>query len=251
MPAGGSDRTLAIKMQFPLIRIEIRFPTVLEFVLGVSVNGMPRWLRIVLLVLIYGGLLALGQWGSGWMIDLIGMELGAGTRSYDLYVMTVGVVLYAALLAIPFVPGIEISLALFAVFGSKVALAIYAATVTALAISWLIGRMLPVGLIAKLFGSMGLQRAKELVLKLEPLSAVQRLDVLFEHAPKRVVPHLLKHRYIAVIVALNVPGNAIIGGGGGIALLAGMSGVFSFSRFLASVCLAALPLPLFVVLIGL
>jgi hypothetical protein len=52
------------------------------------------------------------------------------------------------------------------------------------------------------------------------------------------------------MVALNVPGNAVIGGGGGIALLAGMSGLVTFPRFLATVSLAALPVPLFVVLAG-
>ena len=81
------------------------------------------------------------------------------------------------------------------------------------------------------------------------MTAEQRFEVLIEHAPKRVVPVLLKHRYIAIIVALNVPGNAVIGGGGGIALLAGLSGLFTFPRFLASVSLAALPVPL-IVLIG-
>jgi len=122
--------------------------------------------------------------------------------------------------------------------------------VAALAISWLIGRMLPVGLIAALFGALGLQRAKGLVHSLEPLSAEHRLKVLIENAPKRIVPVLLKHRYIAVFVALNVPGNAIIGGGGGIALLAGISGLFTFPLFLASVSLAALPVPLVVFLTG-
>ena len=162
--------------------------------------------------------------------------------------MIVGIVLYTVLMAIPFVPGMEISIALLALFGSKVALAVYVATVAALGLSCLIGRMLPASLIATLFGSIGLQRAKELVLSLEPLSANQKLDALIKHAPKRIVPMLLKHRYIAIIVALNVPGNAIIGGGGGIALLAGMSGLFSFMRFLIAVSLAALPVPLIIIL---
>jgi len=216
--------------------------------LGISAKGKARWLRIAGALLIYGSLLAVGHWGSEWLIDFIGMEFGSGAQSYDLYVMIAGIVLYAALLAIPFVPGIEISLALLAAFGAKVAIAVYAATVVALTLSWLIGRMLPAGLIVTLFGSLGLQRAKDLVQTLQPLSAKERLDVLIEHAPKRIVPMFLKHRYIAIIVALNVPGNVVIGGGGGVALLAGMSGVFSFPRFFASVSLAALPLPLVVIL---
>ena len=216
----------------------------------ISAEGMPRWLRIAVVALIYGGLLAGGHWGSGWLIDFVGVDLGTGAQSYDLHVMIVGVAFYTALMAIPFVPGIEISLGLLAVFGPRIAIAIYAATVAALALSCLVGRMLPLSLIATLFGSLGLQRAKGLVHSLQPLSAEQRFEVLIEHAPKRVVPVLLKHRYIAIIVALNVPGNAVIGGGGGIALLAGMSGLFTFPRFIASVSLAALPVPLVVLLSG-
>ncbi len=211
---------------------------------------MSRWLRIAAVALIYGGLLAAGHWGSGWLIDFVGLDLGTGAQSHDLDVMVIGVVLYAALMAIPFVPGMEVSLALLAVFGPRVAVAIYVATVAALGLSCLIGRIIPVNLLATFFGSLGLQRAKGLVQSLEPLSAEQRLGVLIDHAPKRVVPLLLKHRYIALIVALNVPGNAVIGGGGGIALLAGLSGLFTLPRFLASVSLAALPVPLFVMLAG-
>ncbi len=202
------------------------------------------------MLLIYGGLLAGGHWGSGWLIDFAGMDLGTGAQSLDLQVMVAGIVLYTALMAIPFVPGMEISLGLLAVFGPRVAVAVFVATVAALCLSCLIGKKIPVGLLARFFGSLGLQRAKGLVQSLEPLSAEQRLRALIDHAPKRVVPMLLKHRYIAIIVALNVPGNALIGGGGGIALLAGMSGLFTMPRFFASVSLAALPVPLFVMLSG-
>jgi len=211
---------------------------------------MPRWVRIALVVLIYGSLLAGGHWGGGWLIDFVVVALGAGAQSHQLHLMIAGVAFYAILMAIPFVPGIEISLALLAVFGPKVAMAVYAATVAALGLSCMIGRMLPVSLITAFFGSLGLQRAKDLVQNLRPLSAEQRLTVLIEHAPKRIAPVLLKHPYITIMVTLNVPGNAVIGGGGGIALLAGMSGLFTLPRFLASVALAALPVPLVVMLMG-
>ncbi len=200
------------------------------------------------MLLIYGGLLAGGHWGSGWLINLSGMDLGTGAQSLDLQVMVAGIVLYTALMAIPFVPGMEISLGLLAVFGPRVAVAVFVATVAALCLSCLIGKIIPVGLLARFFGSLGLQRAKGLVQNLEPLAAEQRLGALIEHAPKRIVPMLLKHRYIAIIVALNVPGNAVIGGGGGIALLAGISGLFTMPRYFAAVSLAALPVPLFVML---
>ncbi len=216
----------------------------------ISAEGIPRWLRIAGVALIYGSLLAVGHWGSGWLIDFAGMDLGTGAQSLDLQVMVAGIVLYTALMAIPFVPGMEISLGLLAVFGPRVAVAVFVATVAALCLSCLIGKIIPVSLLARFFGSLGLQRAKGLVQSLEPLAAEQRLGALIDHAPKRIVPMLLKHRYIAIIVALNVPGNAIIGGGGGIALLAGISGLFTMPRYFAAVSLAAFPVPLFVMLSG-
>lgn len=209
-----------------------------------------RWIRIVVLALIYSGLLAGGHWGSQWLIGLVGVDLSPDANSHARHLVMAGVLLYTALMAMPFVPGIEISLALLATFGSDVAMVLYAATVVALTFSYLIGRLLPVRLIAVLFGAIGLHRAENLVLHLKPMSREQRLETLISHAPKRIVPMLLKHRYIAVAVMLNVPGNAIIGGGGGIALLAGISGLFTFPRYLAVVSLAVLPVPLAIMLMG-
>lgn len=212
--------------------------------------GKRRWMRFLVLALIYGGVLAGGHWGSEWLVGLVGVDISPDTNSHARHVVMAGVVLYTALMAMPFVPGIEISLALLAAFGSDVAMVLYTATVVALATSYLIGRLLPVRLIAKLFGGLGLHRAEDLVLRLKPMSRKQRLETLTSHAPKRIVPTLLKHRYIAVAVMLNVPGNSIIGGGGGIALMAGISGLFTFPRYLAVVSLAVLPVPLAILLMG-
>ena len=213
-------------------------------------KGKRRWMRVVILLLIYAGLLAGGHWGSEWLINLVGADLSPGVKSHARHIVMAGIALYTGLMALPFVPGMEISIALLAAFGHQVAILIYAATVAALAISYLIGRLVPTRLIASLFESFGQHRAVSLVRRLEPLSAEQRLEALIAHAPKRFVPTLLKYRYIAIAVALNVPGNAVIGGGGGIALLAGISGLFTFPRYLAIVSLAVLPVPLFVLLVG-
>ena len=209
-----------------------------------------RWFRIVVLLFTYGGMLVGGYWGSEWLVSLVGAELSSGVKSHARHVFIAGIGLYTALMAIPFVPGIEISLGLLAAFGQQVAAAIYAATVLALVISYLFGRLVPVRVIASLFHTLGQQRAEGLVRRLETLNANQRLEILIAHAPKRIIPTLLKHRYIAVALALNLPGNAIIGGGGGIALLAGISGLFTFPRYLLTVSLAALPIPLAVILMG-
>ena len=207
-------------------------------------------MRIVILLLICGGLIAASHWGSEWLISLIDLSSGSGLRSHALHIAMAGIALYSALMGIPFVPGMEISLALLAAFGHQIAMPIYFAIITALSISYLIGRLVPLRMSATLFASLGQHKAKGLVERLEPLSTEQRLETLIKLAPRRALPVLLRHRYIAVAVALNVPGNAIIGGGGGIVLLAGISGLFTFPRYLAVMSLSVLPIPLFILLMG-
>jgi len=209
-----------------------------------------RWLRVIILLLIYAALLAFSQWGGDWLAGLVGTDLGPEAQSHARHLVMVSMAIYTALMALPFVPGMEISLALFAAFGSQVAVFVYLATVAALSLSFVIGRLVPIRVLASLFGSLGLHKAEDLVMQLAPLSREQRLEALTVTAPRRLVPWLLKHRYIAIIVALNLPGNALVGGGGGIALLAGISGLFSFPRYLIAIALAVLPVPLFVTFMG-
>ena len=60
----------------------------------------------------------------------------------------------------------------------------------------------------------------------------------------------MRHRYLAVAVALSIPGNSVIGGGGGISLVAGMSRLFGFSRFVLTLAVAVAPVPLLIVIFG-
>jgi len=213
-------------------------------------KSLSRWTHFTLVAGIYSALLAVATWGGGWMIAVAGFDLSRAAQTHEIHIMIAGVLFYAVLMAIPFVPGVEISLALLATFGPRIAPAIYIATVIALALSCLIGRQVPLGLMGSMFGALGLERARALVLRLVPLTAEQRFGLLLELAPARIVPTLLRHRYITLMVALNIPGNAVVGGGGGIALLAGMSGLFTLPRFTLAVALAALPVPLFIMLAG-
>jgi hypothetical protein len=54
------------------------------------------------------------------------------------------------------------------------------------------------------------------------------------------------HRYLALAICLNVPGNAVVGGGGGLALLCGLSRQFDGRRFALTIALAVSPLPLLI-----
>jgi hypothetical protein len=153
--------------------------------------------------------------------------------------------IYTAASAIPFIPGAEIGFGLIFMFGGKIAALVYAAMLAALTLSFLAGRLIPPSACAAALDFAGLHRARDLVLKLAPLPPDRKLDFLMRLAPTRIVPFLLKHRYLAVMALINIPGNSLIGGGGGIAFTAGMSGLFTFPRYFAAIAIAIAPLPVF------
>lgn len=53
-----------------------------------------------------------------------------------------------------------------------------------------------------------------------------------------------EHENLMIAVTLNLPGNVLIGGGGGIGLIAGMSGLCPFPKYILFVSLAITPLPI-------
>lgn len=152
--------------------------------------------------------------------------------------------LYVLLMATPFMPGIEVGLVLMLMLGSKGALLVYLCTLVALSISFVVGRKLPSQLVCRFLDWLHLRRAAALVRQLEPLSQQQRLELLNAKAPARIAPFLLQHRYLTIAAALNLPGNALIGGGGGIALVVGMSKIIPFHSYVALVAVAVAPVPL-------
>jgi hypothetical protein len=208
---------------------------------------MKRTVRIIAVLGTYAAILTAGHWIGNWLAGIVGADLSLEGNTHARHLAIMGLVLYAALMAMPFMPGMEISLALLAAFGGQIAPYVYAATIIALAVSFLIGRLVSLRVIAIGLRTVGLQRAE----KLAPLDREQRLEMLIAQAPKRFIPTLLRHRYLAIAITFNVPGNAIIGGGGGIALLAGASGLFTFPRFLLALAIAVMPVPLTVMIIGL
>ena len=158
--------------------------------------------------------------------------------------------LYAALLAVPFVPGVEVGLALLAVHGAAAAPLVWGATVAGLMGAYAVGRLVPPRALAAGLGRLKLRRAEALALALAPLTREERLAHLASAAPARLVPWLLRHRHLALLALLNLPGNAALGGGGGIALAAGLSGLFGPLGFLAAVALGTLPVPLAALLLA-
>jgi len=158
--------------------------------------------------------------------------------------------LYAVLLAIPFVPGAEIGLGLIAALGPPIAILVYLCTVFGLTLSFIIGRLIPLLILIRVARDIGFERTGRLLETIEPLDRKQRLEYLLDRSPRRLLPVLLRYRYLALAVALNIPGNYLIGGGGGIALFAGVSRIFSVTGFLLTIALAVAPVPVAVLVFG-
>lgn len=153
---------------------------------------------------------------------------------------------YVVLMVIPFMPAAEIGFSMLMVFGAKIAFLVYVSTVAALTVAYFIGRLLPDPLIARVFGTLGLTRAQSFMARLDGLSAEQRMNRLAHDSAARLVPALFRHRFLGLAVLLNLPGNVVVGGGGGIALVAGMSRLFPLPAYLLTVALAVAPVPLIV-----
>lgn len=155
---------------------------------------------------------------------------------------------YIVLTAIPFVPGTEIGVALLMVFGAKVAAIVYLSTVAALSLAFAVGRLVPERRLAGWLDRHGFVRAAELIAAFERLGPDGRDRYLTRTAPRWLRPWLVDHRMITFVVLINLPGNTLLGGGGGIALVTGLSKLMPVRQFLPGVALAVSPVPIAVVL---
>ncbi len=165
-------------------------------------------------------------------------------------IIIISLVVYTVLIAIPFVPSVEVGWGLMLLLGADLAPLVYLFTVVGLSASYIVGRLIPESRLQTFLEEFSLTRASQLVGKLKTLDTEQRLSLLLARAPAKFIPTLVRHRYVAVAVALNIPGNTVIGGGGGISLVAGMSRLFGFCRFVLTLAVAVAPVPLLIVIFG-
>jgi len=199
-----------------------------------------RLLKISLIV----GFLVLLNYGGSLVVEQINFQLWPQHEHLMITVLWFAIVIYVLWMALPFVPGIELGLALMVMLGTRGVVLVYLCTLLSLSLSFTIGRLIPLNGFARFLGWLHLYKAQDLVLQLEPLNSEEKLNFLLRSAPSKVIPFLLKHRYLTIAIALNLPGNALIGGGGGIGLISGMSRLYSFPKYILLVSLAITPLPL-------
>ena len=155
-------------------------------------------------------------------------------------------VVYALLIAVPFVPGIEIGIALLVFRGEAVAPYVYLATLAGLCLAYWAGHSLPDRWLHRMFEDLRLTRACRLSERIAPMSRAERLGALNAALPKWARGVTGRGRYLLLAALLNIPGNGLIGGGGGLALLAGLSRVFHPGWTVLTIALAVAPIPLIV-----
>jgi hypothetical protein len=215
---------------------------------GQTATGI-RWRRIVIFVC-FITLLVVTNLVARNYIDVLSFPIRPGNEDTVHRTIMISTILYALLLAVPFVPGVEIGVALLVLLGPRIALLIYLCTLAGLSLSFILGRLIPITALIHLAKDLKLERTRQLLEDIEPLDKKERLNLLIGRAPKRLLPMLLRYRYLALAVALNIPGNYIIGGGGGIALFAGASRLFSVTGFFITIILAVAPVPIAVMIFG-
>jgi len=201
--------------------------------LTIGVPAPGGW-RLAVLGLALLGLAATGSWIAAQHRIEIAPE---HARLFDAMVWA-ALLAYVLAMALPFVPGIEIGLALMMLLGEEGIVLVYAATQLALALSFVLGRWVPARQVAAAFRWLGMHRAARLLQSQPPTSLVDRAGWLGRHAG------------LALAVALNLPGNAVIGGAGGIGMLAGMSRAIPAWRYVLLVAAATTPVPAFLLLRG-
>lgn len=158
--------------------------------------------------------------------------------------LLVALLIYTLLIAIPFVPGVEIGLMVLATGGPKIAPLVWLATSAGLTLAFWAGGKLPYRWLHRMLLDLRLTRACQLLRRFEALSPDGRAAFVRDLLPTKALAWVVKYRYVHLAVLINIPGNSLIGGGGGIAFVSGLSGAFRVPLAVLTIALATAPVPL-------
>ncbi|WP_342075862.1 hypothetical protein [Yoonia sp. SS1-5] len=206
--------------------------------------------RTVLRIILVAGAAYLIMWGFDLVMDRIRMLDDPAANRAATQVLIAAVIGYAILIAIPFVPGIEIGIALLLMKGAAIAPFVYLATVVGLSAAFVVGQTLSLDWLHKVFADLHMLRACRLLDGIKRHSTQERLAMLTDRLPRWLARPLVQYRYVTIGLLINMPGTSLIGGGGGILMLAGVTRLFHSLWMFAVIALATLPVPLAVWLFG-
>lgn len=202
---------------------------------------MIRWASRIALLL---ALLFLGNRVFTSVADWFGMTLVPESGDLMYGAILLALAAYVLLTAIPFVPGVEIGLTMMMALGGAYAPVVYLATAVSLTLAYLVGRLIPPATLSRGLLAIGLKRAAAFVTETAGMSDQELRERLLSASTSRVAQGILRYRYVALALAINAPGNVVLGGGGGLAMMAGLSRLFAPLPFFLTVLVAILPVPL-------
>lgn len=102
--------------------------------------------RLAILVAV----LLLATLGAHHIRDALDLQIRPDNEQQVHRAIMLGSVANFALLALPFIPGAEIGLAMLAAFGPGIAPLIYVTTVASMLLAYTVGRFLPIGALERL-----------------------------------------------------------------------------------------------------
>ena len=215
-----------------------------------ATRNLGRAIFYFRLLIILAILTTIALWLDYWIRGELGIAekfLTYAQGEWGRGVLIAGGILYSLLLSLPFVPGVELGILLMCTFGKEGIVFVYLATVAGLSLAFLIGRLIPPRWIDSGLERLGNSRScsiqsDEIEKMAECISAGRK------HLPAWLTSLLLKYSYLTIAVLVNLPGNYILGGGGGISLACGTSRRISWKGFLVTIILAVAPVPLLVYL---
>jgi hypothetical protein len=193
---------------------------------GMNTVTMERGsgLRVAAKIALFLCIIVFLIYGSRQVVNFFAFQMWPRHVDMIVYLLFSSATAYVVLMAVPFMPGIEMGIMIMMMFGRPGILLVYLCTLLALSLSFLVGRHLPPSILARALGW---------------------FHLVLRSAPARVVPFLLRRLYLFIAFLLNLPGHAFIGGSGGIGMVVGMSKLFPFPKYLLMVSIAILPGPIF------
>ncbi len=215
----------------------------MRFFYPLPIRFVPRLILIVLLLMVLGTL------GHFWMqgeLNKLKDFLDWCSSQWGGSVLLAGSLVYLLLLSLPFIPGVELGLLLMCVFGQKGILPIYFATVGGLMLAFVVGRNLSSERITAWMERLGIPLpVQNQIFGIENFPEQTTFGGILRKYPL-IVRYLNRYRHLALAILFNLPGNYLFGGGGGIALVCGLTRKYRWTGFLLTIMLATAPVPILV-----